>query len=732
MPAPLPTGIFHVTGQQVASQEAASNTFNILHAKYMDSMSWAAYAAGILEDKLNTINIALQNGPADVDAFMQAATDAINAIPDIVQTNITFTPQTEPVYNSNTTYTSPAKPTLDDVTYVPVDVPTDYQAIVMGAVPDATVETVAYNAPTEPTYSDVVYNAPSVPTFITPQFTAPASPTLEAITFETQTPVSYENIAFTAPDETPLLDIPTPTKYAAGAAPSTDIILDNSSFSNALLDNLTTKLTQDLATSSTGLGSAEAALFARAVARENDVLLESYDQIASNFSSRGFDLPPGAIDALRAQESNKSTIRLTDINASIMAESAKLAQTWNQVTVDASARVTDILARIFDSKLMRQFEAAKVSVTLALEGFKASIQVLSSNAQLEGQYISSVASVNDSITRAYTAKINAEIARLNGVVELNKGRVAEFNSKVQGFIAEMSGKSEFNKAKIAEFSSEIQGMLAKLSGESELNKAFASQYDALSKGELNRLSGVIESNKAMLQRFMGQVQGEIARMGAITDANKGRLANYSALVQAEVAKLSGIVETNKAITSRYTSEISGRVAEVNAKAESNKSKLGAFSAEIQSETQKVVSAIESNKQLTMAYGERIKAEAAHVSAQGEQARANAMTAEVSIKKGLGVADIASKLALSHIEAATRKYLGEIGVMQGVAQQTAQMVASALNGLSASTSYGFSGSVSESEDTNVSKGDIKKAASVSYQPAPATVVPDILKSGARRT
>ena len=85
--------------------------------------------------------------------------------------------------------------------------------------------------------------------------------------------------------------------------------------------------------------------------------------------------------------SSPSTDDHAIVSTAIMAESAKLAQAWNQVTINSSTQFTELLSKVFDSKIMRNFEAAKQTVMLSFDAFKASTQVLIANADLEGKYI---------------------------------------------------------------------------------------------------------------------------------------------------------------------------------------------------------------------------------------------------------------------------------------------------------------------------------------------------------
>lgn len=498
MPIPT-TGTINSTDGIVGYAESALST------KYADAGNWATYAAAIVEGKLSDINDASKS--FDISAFLDAAESAITSIPNVDTPGaITYDAPTAPSYTTVPEYVAPGVPTYDVVEYTP---PTA-----------VTYETVVYNAPTAPTYETVTYNAPAAPT--------------------------YETITYNAPQSDPFLTAPLPTQYSAGTAPSTTVTYDNPDFSDAILDSLKSKLLTDLSTSSTGLGSAEGGLFANAVARENDVLAEAYNQITTAFSSRGFDMPPGALSALQAQESNKSTIRLTDVNNNIMVESAKLAQAWNQTTVTASSQIIDVLARVFDSKIMRNFEAAKTSVALALEGFKAAIQVLVANAELEGKYLGSVGSYNDVVSKKYSSEIMGETSRIGALSDTNKAKSSQFTAEIQGATAEVSALSDYNKALSQGYASAIQGASAEVSAKSDYNKALSQGYSSEIQGAAAEVSAFADSNKAKASSYTAEVQGALGPITAVSESNRSIASGYSAAIQGAAADVQAQAETEKA------------------------------------------------------------------------------------------------------------------------------------------------------------------------------------------
>ena len=153
-------------------------------------------------------------------------------------------------------------------------------------------------------------------------------------------------------------------------------------FSDALLTALKGRLETDIATYSTGLGTAEAAMFSRETARVTAERAIAYNEVTTTFSSRGFDMPPGGVAAKQTEASNESSKRLTDSSGKILEESARLAVQYNLGIINASAQLIDALAKIYESEETRKFEASKATVMLAVENYRSTLGLVTAKADI--------------------------------------------------------------------------------------------------------------------------------------------------------------------------------------------------------------------------------------------------------------------------------------------------------------------------------------------------------------
>jgi len=291
------------------------------------------------------------------------------------------------------------------------------------------------------------------------------TPPVGAFTYTAPTVPTYTAIpSYSAPTLGSITAVPAIANISVGAAPSTMMTFTNTDFSDSLLDSLKGRLAADIATSSTGLGNAEAALFARETARQNAARAAAYTEVTNQFSARGFDVPPGALLAKQTEMNNESGIRLSDSSSQIMAESARLAVDYNKHVLTQSSQLLEALARVFDSKVVRDFEVEKTRVQLALEGFKETIAVELAKASLNKTAIEATISANEGTVKVFEAQINGQVAPMKAISETNQAQANAYSAAVQGATAALNAQiiPEELKIKGVEANSQIAGTKAEI------------------------------------------------------------------------------------------------------------------------------------------------------------------------------------------------------------------------------------------------------------------------------
>ena len=181
-------------------------------------------------------------------------------------------------------------------------------------------------------------------------------------------------------------------------------------FADDLLTSLRSKLSTDITTASTGLGSAEDAMRTRESNAQATIRAAAYTEITTQFSSRGFDMPPGALLSKQTEMNNESSTKLSDASALVFAESARLAVDYNKHVLTVSQGLISILAGVFDSKQIRLFEAAKTTALLAVEDYKSTLGLMTARADI-------ILKKGEMVLTAKARQMQLEVTTLAGLAQ---------------------------------------------------------------------------------------------------------------------------------------------------------------------------------------------------------------------------------------------------------------------------------------------------------------------------
>lgn len=299
----------------------------------------------------------------------------------------------------------------------------------------------------------------SIPAYVpgtTTAYSAPTAPTYTAIP------------GYTAPTLGVFATLPSVASLTIPSVPSTAISHSETPFSHSLLTALKTRLEADI----DGATAAEAAMFARHTGRVTAERAAAYTEITTQFSSRGFDMPPGAVLAKQTEMNNESSKRLTDVSADIMMAAVK-------ESLAAAGQLIDVLGKLNDNSVMRGFEAQKVAVQMAIEGFKAAIAGEEAKGKLNQAAIEATVTANKGIVEAFLGEIEGQTTPMKAIADSNKAAADAYSAAVSGAKAavEASIAPEDLKIKQSELyikqaatKGEIAGTAAQLSIEASLRQ----------------------------------------------------------------------------------------------------------------------------------------------------------------------------------------------------------------------------------------------------------------------
>ena len=449
----------------------------------------------------------------------------------------------------------PIKPTVDDIDVSTVEFP--------------------FTAPIPPTLDISIGDIPPF-TAVLPDFLIPDAPDVTWPVF-TATQPSLSDITFPIkPDyELPPLptlsdvSIPSPPNIALpsfdGVFPSMDLtppdpmfVWNEAEYDSDILQALAAKILTNVENGGTGLGAdIEAAIWARALARQSIENDNTYSEALDFWAARGYDLPPGAVVSRLAEVRARIDQINEDLNNDILIQQSKLAQENTHFFISAAIDYEKMLMEELNRRQDRAFQAAKYVVEGAILIYQA--RVTAYQAQLEAYR--TLATVYEVRIRAEIAKVEIYKAQIEGAkltVEIQALMIEAYKAQLQGitalidtYRAEMEAaniQAQIDKTRIDSFSSLVNAYSAEVGAVTARFNAYQAQIA----GEVAKA----DMYKSQAQAYVAQVEGYKAQADvSLTEA------------KTLVALHSSEVDTYRALIDKYKTDIDNALsrAEITAK-----------------------------------------------------------------------------------------------------------------------------------------------------------------------
>lgn len=550
----------------------------------------------------------------------------------------------------------PEAPLIDDMVVPPVEFiatspeftnidissedppPFDVAAVDFG-IPDApNVEWPILSA-TEPTVSDIPIPA-------TPQYTLPPVPVFTPVSI----PSAPEFSLPTFDASLPIMDLEPPALM---------YVWNEAEYSSEVRDRISSKLILDIVNGGTGLNAiTEQAIYDRAVSRQEDELDQQLNEAMNLFASRGFSLPPGALNGIVQEARNKVSQIRVDLNRDILIQQSNLAQKNTHFVIEQAINFEKMLTDHANQIQTRAFESAKFVAEAAITVFRVRVEAYA--AQMEGY--KAQAQVYESRIRGEIARAELYKAQIEGLrlatdiqlamVEVYKAQIGAVGAMIDLYRAEMEGakvRADIERTRIEIFRSIVDSYVARVG-------AVTARYNA----------------------YQAQIAGESEKVkmyGVMVDAYTSRVAAYKARadidltrVQSQVEQTKAEVEIYKAEISRYESDIKRAVAQAEIIAKEQEYRVMLYD----SENKKYGTELDNLAKIYMGRIEEKKAEI-----------------EMSLKD-----------AEMQLRVAEAQYEVQAQNTRSLAQAAAQIAAASISSVSASTHVGFSESRADSTSMNV--------------------------------
>lgn len=202
-------------------------------------------------------------------------------------------------------------------------------------------------------------------------------------------------------------------EFTAGTATYAD-----PGFTDSTLTALRSRIEADIA----NIDGAEAAVYARHRGRVDAERAAAYTEMTTRYSAGGWDLPPGALLAKQTEMNNEAGKRATDASADIMMTSAREA-------MQGGLQLVDMLGRLYDSKVVREFEAAKLTVITNLDGYKSTLGLIQTKAEI--------------MSKAATLQVEAALRQMGVEIETLRGLAQSSAQMVASALNSVSSSTSF-------------------------------------------------------------------------------------------------------------------------------------------------------------------------------------------------------------------------------------------------------------------------------------------------
>jgi len=231
----------------------------------------------------------------------------------------------------------------------------------------------------------------------------------------------------------PIVDVDADMPDDLPTEPSIIFFYNEEVYVSDLKDALKAALLTGVQNGGTGLGTAvEAALWARARARNDLSNASVYDEAENFFASRGYTLPPGALAGRLAEAVAERTRSDNQMNYEISIEQARLAQTNTHFFLTASIQIEQAEMTHAATVAQRLFEAAKYNQQARIDIYDATVRGYAAQVQASGVTI-------EAKTKSYAVQLEHE----GNLIRL---RIAEADRNLKSAIAEYQLIQESIKA----------------------------------------------------------------------------------------------------------------------------------------------------------------------------------------------------------------------------------------------------------------------------------------------
>lgn len=324
----------------------------------------------------------------------------------------------------------------------------------------------------------------------------PTAPTDDQLTPGVVTPPSLgELIGVTLPS----IDIPVDNTGELVVA----FNYDEAPYASELLDAVKASLLDYVQNGGTGLGAdVEAAIWARAQARQEIVNERVYNEALTYFSARGFTIPPGALGGRLTEALAEQTRALAQLNYEIMIEQAKLAQDMTKHTLMVSVQLEGVEKEFASGVANRALDKAKTACDVIIRAYSAKVAAYAARCEA----VRTTAQVEE-------IKANIQIAANANVVEIYRAEIDGYKARVAMELGIVESVAKVYVYKVAGYKAQADVAVAILEGQIKVFEGRVTQAT-------NQTTLSLKEAELVLNSYIGALalQKEAAHGSAVVSA----------------------------------------------------------------------------------------------------------------------------------------------------------------------------------------------------------------------
>ena len=406
------------------------------------------------------------------------------------------------------------------------------------------------NLPNTPTLTVKTIDAGATPTPIAP--TTITAPTIKGKSAPDLTPIVLPS--------TPALNVPTLAQIKPVEIPTTpalDVSWSEAPFTSAIADAVVLRLMDDLASGTYGTNDVA---IQRVFAAANDKFAEQTRREVAEaeraFSSRGFPMPVGALNAAIEQSRLNGMRGVAAATADLYAKQAELVFEGRKFTIEQLNSFARMIAEFLGAQTQRLLEARRMALSALMEQFNGRVSALNIAAE-NNKTLMAEAEMRLKLAQQPLEMYKLQLEGAAQVAQLDKLRLEAFAEEAQYdkltidvYMAQLEAekvKAEIYQSSVQAYRTVLEAKMAELQTDEMKLKLYSAQLDG-EKTKEQIYSAQVSAFGEDARARATVLDSQIKALNGLIDEKRSRLDAK----KIELEKVNLGVQANEALTRAWS------------------------------------------------------------------------------------------------------------------------------------------------------------------------------------